>query len=287
MGCNHEDKSDNCGCNCNTPSERVRYYPRQLLTADDMRAEQDYFLEKQRHHNRMLHGRGVVCGLQVSPSPDSRTAVVVCPGYALSPCGNEINVTEKYILELADCLTGKVGSCEGYTGNTDDNVPKEVYIAIRYVESPTRPARTLPTGCGCDESACEYSRIRDSYEIKCLAELPESHQLSCPEGNTGAKAQPALKKNLSAMMKNGFSGLEKTSTATTGANADMPIALAHLLSGLLGKCPPCPQDDWVVLAVAAIDPKNKSLVISNDIRRWVINLSMLIERVYCFLGTNK
>lgn len=282
MGCNHEDKPGDCGCNCNAPSERVRYYPRQLLTADDMRAEQEYFLEKHRHHNRMLHGRGVVCGLQVCPSPDSGTAVIVCPGYALSPCGNEINLTEKYTLDLTDCLTGKVGPCEGYTGNTDDNVPKEVYIAIRYAECPTRPARTLPTGCGCDESACEYSRIHDGYEIKCLTELPESHKLSCVDEKSGKKAQPALKKNLTTMMTNGFSSLE-----TSGAGAETPLALAHLLNGLLGHCPPCPQDDWVVLAVVTIDPEKKTLLINNDIRRLVINLSMLMERVYCLLKAEK
>ena len=32
--------------------ERVRYYPRQLMTAEDMRAEQDYFVERLRRHNR-------------------------------------------------------------------------------------------------------------------------------------------------------------------------------------------------------------------------------------------
>lgn len=287
MGCNHEDKLDDCGCNCNTPSERVRYYPRQLLTADDMRAEQEYFLEKQRRHNRMLHGRGVVCGLQVCPSPDSNTAVVVCHGYALSPCGNEINLTKEYTLELADCLSGKVGPCEGYTGNTDDDVPKEVYIAIRYVECPTRPARTLPTGCGCDETPCEYSRIRDGFEIRCLTELPDSHKLSCPQEKTGTKSKPVLKKNLSAMMKNGLSGLEKINAGNADTNADMPIALIQLLNGMLGTCPPCPKDDWVVLAVAAIDPEKGGLIISNDIRRIVINLSVLMERMYCLFGAEK
>ena len=34
---------------------RVRYFPRQLLTADDMRTEQEYLREKLRRHNRLLH----------------------------------------------------------------------------------------------------------------------------------------------------------------------------------------------------------------------------------------
>ncbi len=36
--------------------ERVHYFPRQLITANDMTAEQDYFRQKQRRHNRFLHG---------------------------------------------------------------------------------------------------------------------------------------------------------------------------------------------------------------------------------------
>ena len=39
------DLSDlQCAC-CDEPLERVRYFPRQLLTADDMRAEQAYTRE--------------------------------------------------------------------------------------------------------------------------------------------------------------------------------------------------------------------------------------------------
>ena len=75
--------------------ERLRYFPRQLLTADDMRAEQEYFREKQRRHNRLLHGWGVVCGLEVVLDAETGPlAVCVCPGYALGPFGDEIYVPE-------------------------------------------------------------------------------------------------------------------------------------------------------------------------------------------------
>jgi len=48
----------------------VNYFPRQLLTADDMTADQQYFLNKLRRHNRYLHGWGVVCGLEIFGGPD-------------------------------------------------------------------------------------------------------------------------------------------------------------------------------------------------------------------------
>src|SRR5882757_1794308 len=71
--------------------ERVRYFSRQLITAEDMRAEQEYFINKQRRHNRLLHGTGVVCGLDVSASPDTDfpQRVAVSAGYALTPQGDE------------------------------------------------------------------------------------------------------------------------------------------------------------------------------------------------------
>jgi hypothetical protein len=34
----------------------------------------------------------------------------------------------------------------------------------------------MPVGCGCEEEVCEYSRIRDSFEISCITELPQSHE---------------------------------------------------------------------------------------------------------------
>ena len=41
---------------CDKPLLRLRYFPGQLMTADDMRAEQEFLLKKARRHNRFLHG---------------------------------------------------------------------------------------------------------------------------------------------------------------------------------------------------------------------------------------
>src|SRR5262245_53359808 len=167
-------------CGCGEPSglERLRYFPRQLLTADDMRAEQEYFREKQRRHNRLLHGFGVVCGLEVVPDPEGGSlAVKVCPGFALGPRGDEIYVPEAAKLDLAYCMRAPGDPC-----SPDYPVPRPpgsgpLLVLIRYVECSTRPMRTLPAGCGCDETACEYSRIRDGFEIECLpapAQAPDA-----------------------------------------------------------------------------------------------------------------
>ena len=74
---------------------RPRYFDGQLLTANDFRAEQDYFLEKNRRHNRSLHGCGTVWGLEVSVAEGDipgGQVVVVNPGFAIDRNGNEILV---------------------------------------------------------------------------------------------------------------------------------------------------------------------------------------------------
>ena len=48
--------------------ERSRYFSRELLTADDLTADQQHVLSKLRRHNRYLHGWGVVCGAAVARS---------------------------------------------------------------------------------------------------------------------------------------------------------------------------------------------------------------------------
>ena len=73
--------------------ERPRYFPRQLITPDDMNLAQDYVRNRMRRHNRLLHGWGVVCGAIVQPGKDPWT-VVISPGFVLGPYGDEISIDQ-------------------------------------------------------------------------------------------------------------------------------------------------------------------------------------------------
>jgi hypothetical protein len=154
---------------------RTRYYPRQLLTAAELTTDQEYFRERLRRHNRLLHGCGVVCGLEVVRDPDATDAlrVIITPGYALSPQGDEIYVPgiEKFKIDAAQNIAIE---CE----DVDVQPPSQsFYLAIRYVEQGVRPDPSLPEHCA-PTSTWEYSRIRSGYEIACLNELPESHHIT-------------------------------------------------------------------------------------------------------------
>src|SRR5205823_3343015 len=48
---------------------RTRYFSGELLTAENLSQEQTYFLDRFRRQNRILHGWGVVCGLDVAIVP--------------------------------------------------------------------------------------------------------------------------------------------------------------------------------------------------------------------------
>jgi hypothetical protein len=169
--------------NCTTYGagmERVRYFSRQLITADDMLAEQQYFRQKLRRHNRFLHGWGVVCGLEVLASATSTYPwqVIVGVGYALGPYGDEIYVAEPRCFNILNCISSVMNPCDP-TAPPTPVLPAEIYLAIRYSECETRPVRVHPLGCACEDTLCEYSRIRDDFELSCVPEMAEPPIATC------------------------------------------------------------------------------------------------------------
>ena len=80
-----------------TAFERPRYFPGKLLTAEDFELEQRYHIDKRRLLIRMLHGGGVVSGLEVAQED---ATVTVAPGFAIDSCGREILVCEPQQLAI-------------------------------------------------------------------------------------------------------------------------------------------------------------------------------------------
>jgi len=194
--------ADPCG---RPPYELPRYFPGQLLTEDELRQEQQYFRDRLRLHNRLLWGWGTVCDAVVCRVPGEKGAaadpwkIVVKPGYLLGPYGDDIVLDRDVIVDLR---TGGVSGKGGEPAHvaTDDPwcsrvcLPREpgpVYVAVRYQECLTRPVRVQPSGCGCSGEACEYSRIRDGYEIGILECCPPSHEGTPPAFAPCGDAIPA------------------------------------------------------------------------------------------------
>lgn len=229
-----------------TIAELPRYYPRQLITPDDLTLEQDYFRDRMRRHNRLLHGWGVVCGALVCPvtSTDANNVVTltpwlvqVQPGYALGPYGDEI------IIDCARTVPLRGNGVSGATGDPCVDVPDPwcsqvtvprtagtLYIAVKYKQSMTRPVRVQPIGCGCNDNTCECSRWHDGYEIGVLTCCPDD-KVKLPQW-------------------------------------------ANLFPGDIPDCPACPPQPWVVLAAVTVDANGVITSIDNcQCRRLVASLA--------------
>lgn len=135
--------------------KRVRFFEGQVITAEDLAAEQEYFLKKLRRHNRNLHGAGVVAGLEVTIQGD---LIVVSPGYALDCVGDELLVESP--VELHWPVDQK--SC---------------YLILRYVE---RTRDRVPVSFG-EQEKFEDSRIEEGFELIFTTE--ETWQEQKEEGN--------------------------------------------------------------------------------------------------------
>jgi hypothetical protein len=141
------ERLDRAPCPERTPT-RVRYFTGQLLSAADLQQEQDYHRSRQRRHNLMLHGVGIVSGLDVGIQPASRgqgPRVEVSPGVAIGPDGEELLVCEP--------LTGDV--CQGGS---------PCYVTVRLGEKTTAPT-----------SGGEASRIEEAAELAIVEAVPPTN----------------------------------------------------------------------------------------------------------------
>lgn len=229
--------------------ERPHYFARQLVTPAELNLEAQYFVDRMRRHNRLLHGWGVVCGAHVClvPAADGKTAepwkVRIRPGFLIDGHGNEVEICSERIVDLRSTAVS-VG-CGDPPGELDDpwcsDVPVErepgrLWIAVCYSECLVRPVRTQPSGCGCDDSSCEYSRWQDGFEVRMLPACPESHQ-----------GPPPDPRDFLRMIDGG---------------------------GRLPVCPPCPDDPCVVLAAVDFDDDGTILAIDNcSCRRMIVSLA--------------
>ncbi len=106
--------------------ERVNYFAGEYLTTDDFQAEQNYYLSKQRYHNRYMHTWGIASGLDVQIA--SNTSITVYPGMAIDGQGREIVLSEPKTLQLdAGLLAPEAGA------ESQDGVRK--YLTISYAEA--------------------------------------------------------------------------------------------------------------------------------------------------------
>lgn len=218
--------------------ERTRYYPRQIVTPDDLTQDQIYFRDKLRRHNRLLHGWGIVCGLVVTrcePDDGEDCRVLVSSGFALDPFGNELVLPRDKVLDLCkedlDGAVACVPETDPWCRPVDATpAPCPQYLAVRHVERPGRPVHA-PHGCSCRDASCENSRIADGLEFKLLADKPTHYDDGCEWASPLQYCRDAL------------------------------------------TCPDCPATGWVILAEVCMEGSSIAELDPTGCRRHVYSMA--------------
>ena len=165
---------------------RLRWFTGRFMTARDLTDEQEYHLDRHRLHNRLLHGWGTVCGLEVRQHDRVDCAhewVWVQPGIAIDCRGREIvlprreavhwpvdpaltsdeDVLAVLCLRYEECLTeplpALVGDCSHGVGTEPGRVVERWHLEVHAVLS------------GADDTWARLIR-GDSGEHPCRGDCP-------------------------------------------------------------------------------------------------------------------
>lgn len=175
--------SQDCGCGCGGASAfpaafvRPRFFAGQLLTEDDLSLLTDYVAGKDRLHNRMVSGPGVVCGLEVSCEPCGGGTVIVRPGHALDCCGNDIVVSCKEKVDVAALVRElRVSSLGVDCGDPCDDGQRHFGLFVRYEENPVDPVAPYATEEPCPTPGCVPSRIQEAFRFVVKCDTTDDHR---------------------------------------------------------------------------------------------------------------
>ncbi|SFM02114.1 hypothetical protein SAMN03159341_11450 [Paenibacillus sp. 1_12] len=142
------------------PFERNRYFYGKLLTVRDFESEQKYFNDKRRLMNRLLHGAGVITGLQVIAVDDKSVSVEM--GAAIDALGREIIIPSPVTLKLS--------MMQGFSNN---EYAKNVYLCLAYDEKGKEPVHSVANAAVRSDEVSEYNRVLESYKLFIREESPD------------------------------------------------------------------------------------------------------------------
>ncbi|MCK4396315.1 carboxypeptidase regulatory-like domain-containing protein [candidate division WOR-3 bacterium] len=138
-----------------TQFERNKYFYGKLMTVRDFETEQNFFNEKRHLLNWLIHGIGIVCGLEVrEPEIDNRKLKIkLSPGVAIDCRGREIVVGKEFAgkeLEVKEKEHFHVGSN---------------YIYLKYKECEKETVSVLANVSTCEE-VCRDNRVEEVFELE-------------------------------------------------------------------------------------------------------------------------
>jgi len=163
--------------------ERLNFVLGQVLGVKDFQQEQVYFVNKNRVHNRSLHGYGTVWGLPLSfDGTGDQREVRVGPGLAVDPCGQEIEVHTLQCANLNGWLTStfldpadgqqKTRASTLQAPAADPN-RRLLHVVLCYGECLTGLQPVFGEPCRDENQAVQPTRIKDDFHLDLVALPPE------------------------------------------------------------------------------------------------------------------
>jgi len=170
MSQSHDKSFQNCPACQYGPFVRNNYFTGKLLVERDFTEETRFHMEKMRHHEQLLHGTGVVCGLKVKPHPNAACRdrfICIEPGFAVDCCGHDIIVREDECIDILQLPEIKALQAQ------NDQQPHQLQICVRFRECPTEDIPVLYDDCGCDDTRCAPNRILESFDVGVMVDSKE------------------------------------------------------------------------------------------------------------------
>lgn len=149
--------------------ERNRYFTGKFMTARDFQLDQDYFVSRMRWHNRLFHGWGIVCGLEVEPHPDAKSKaptdcawrwVVVKAGVAVDCCGRSL------VLERDTAYKLPIRPRKGDKQADEEACWERPFLlGLHYHEEERELVPALYADGECDPQRKEANRLHESVKL--------------------------------------------------------------------------------------------------------------------------
>ncbi|HLN44654.1 MAG TPA: hypothetical protein VK209_03005 [Candidatus Sulfotelmatobacter sp.] len=136
--------------------KRNNYFYGKLVSVADFQEEQNYFINKLRLINRLIHGKGIICGLELTADKPEGT-IRVNEGFALDGYGREIILSKKITYDLNQMYKPE-----------DVGKKRDLFATIEYEETKVDPTPAI----GQEET--QYNMILEGVRIEFDRMLPDS-----------------------------------------------------------------------------------------------------------------
>jgi hypothetical protein len=225
---------------------RNRYFYGKLLDVRHFELEQAYLVGRRRLLNRLGLGAGVLCGLEVTATPEGQ--IQISAGVAVDGRGREI------VVPSASCVTNPAQVTDDLGRPLGDPLTSgDVTICLAYLECDAEPVPVLVGDCTAEE-ACAPSSVIERFRILVREGLPDT-----PPGGLDDAACDAI------------------FPESQGPDHDVRLAACETIS------PSCAWgDDCVVLATATLPSEGQALAVDacTD-RTTVYSNAMLFDLLAC------